>query len=368
MLDFPDVHSRSIVVAAHTDIVGADVDYWRVRGDRGVLERRHVPTLRAGGVTVVCDHIGGDSRYAYLPATTLHTTSLQRVMRMLDHCWQEVAESESILIALGVDDIARAKREGKIALVICLEGASPLEDELACLRNLYRLGLRCLGLTHNWRNSLADGVLERSGGGLTHFGVEVVQECNALGIVVDVSHLSDRGVEDTLAFSRHPIIASHSNARAVHKHVRNLTDEQIRAIAQAGGVIGIHALNALVSDTPQPPLDEMLRHAEHMASVGGVECVGIGPDLLENWQEGIFKAVTEGAPKCHSVPVKKMSYQYPTGMTSLADLPNITRGLLARGFKEAEVEKILGANFIRVFDQVWSVGAGRGAPAGGARR
>jgi membrane dipeptidase len=348
-----DLHNEAIVVAAHTDIIGADVDYQRIAGLRAVLEERHVPTLRKGGVTVFLDHLGGDSRYAFLPATSLTTTPMRRVMRMFDHAHCEAQESASIILVDTVEDIHRAKRQGKIAMVLCLEGASPLEDDIANLRNLHRLGLRSLGLTHNWRNQLADGVLERSGGGLTHFGVAVVRECNRLGVIVDVSHLSDRGLEDVLEFSKKPIIASHSNCKAIRSHVRNLSDAQIRAIAEHGGVIGVHALNTLVGDTPQPPLSELIRHIEHLAEIGGIDCVGLGPDLLENWQEDIFKAVTESAPTFMSVPVKEMSYCYPVGMSSLGDTPNITRGLVDLGWNREDILKVLGGNFMRLFTQAW---------------
>jgi membrane dipeptidase len=165
--------------------------------------------------------------------------------------------------------IRRAKREGKIALVICLEGDAPLEPEISYLRNFYRLGLRCLGLTHDVRNEHGDGVRERSAGGLTHSGAKVVEECNRLGIVVDVSHLSDRGAQDVLAISAQPIIASHSNARSLCPHPRNLTDELLRAIAKAGGVIGFHAADAFISLKPNPTLDSLLRHIADIAEIGG---------------------------------------------------------------------------------------------------
>ena len=153
--------------------------------------------------------------------------------------------------------------------MICLEGDAPLEPEISYLRNFYRLGLRCLGLTHDVRNEHGDGVRERSAGGLTHSGAKVVEECNRLGIVVDVSHLSDRGAQDVLAISAQPIIAPHSNARSLCPHPRNLTDELLRAIAKAGGVIGFHAADAFISLKPNPTLDSLLRHIADIAEIGG---------------------------------------------------------------------------------------------------
>src|SRR6476660_382643 len=165
------LHSESIVVVGHADIIASDVDWRRDSGERGVLDRRHLPTLRAGGATVICDHVGGDAQYGYLPATRLTTDYHQRFMRALDHTHSELEESNAFILATTTEDIRRAKSEGKIAFVICLEGAAPLENEISFLRNYYRLGLRCIGLTHNNRNGVADGIRERRGGGLTHCGV-----------------------------------------------------------------------------------------------------------------------------------------------------------------------------------------------------
>ena len=169
----PDINKESIVVVGHSDLVASNVDWRRESGERSVLDRHHLPTLRAGGVTVVCDHIGGDAPYGYLTATRLTTDYLQRCMRALDHTYSELEESDDFILATTVEDIHRAKREGKIAFVICFEGGAPLQNEISYLRNFYRLGLRCLGLTHDVRNELGDGIRERSAGGLTHFGVKV---------------------------------------------------------------------------------------------------------------------------------------------------------------------------------------------------
>jgi membrane dipeptidase len=344
---------ESIVVLGHTDIAASDVDWRRESGERQVMDRRHYPTLASGGVTVVCDHVGGDWRYGYLPATRLSTDSLQRFMRVLDHTYSELAESEHFVLATTTADIVKAKRENRIAFVICLEGASPLQNEISYLRNFYKLGLRCVGLTHDVRNEVADGIRERNGGGLTHFGVSVVKECESLGIVVDVSHLSDRGTEDVLETSTKPIIASHSNARALCSNRRNLPDHLIRGIASSGGVIGFHALDRIVSDQPNPTLDHVLKHIAYVAELGGVDCVGVGPDIMENWDPHIVDYVSERSSTIHGIPVTKWKHGYPEGMKSNADLPRLTEGLYKLGFDDDEVAKVLGRNFLRVFDAVW---------------
>jgi len=358
-----EVHKDAIVVVGHSDIIASDVDWRREAGERSVLERRHLPTLRKGGVTVVCDHVGGDAPYGYLPATRLSTDYLQRFMRALDHTYAELSESDGLVLATTMEDIRRAKREGKVAVVICLEGASPLQGEISYLRNFYRLGLRCIGLTHDVRNSLGDGIRERSGGGLTHFGVSVVEECNRLGIVVDVSHLSDKGTADALEVSKQPIVASHSNARALCPHPRNLPDELIRGIARGGGMVAFHALNALVSTQPEPSLDDLLRHIAHIAEIGGTDCIGIGPDLMENWDPTIFTSVTDRSSRVNGIPVGKLDWQYPKGIQSNADLPNLTEKLLKMGFSADDVTKFLGGNWMRVFEAVWRKPNGKGADA-----
>jgi membrane dipeptidase len=228
-----------------------------------------------------------------------------------------------------------------------------MEQEVSYLRNFYRLGLRCIGLTHDVRNELGDGVRERSAGGLTHFGIKVVEECNRLGIVVDVSHLSDKGTEDVLTASTQPIIASHSNARALCPHPRNLTDDLIRGIAKAGGVVGFHALDPLISTKPNPSFDDLLRHIAHIAEVGGTDCIGIGPDLMENWDPSMFTMVSERSSTVNGIPALRMKWTYPKGIQSNAELPNLTEGLLKIGFSPEDVTKFLGGNLMRIFDAVW---------------
>lgn len=343
----------SIVVLAHTDLAASDVDWRRESGDRNVLDKRHAPTLRAGGATVVCDHVGGDWRYGYLPATRLHTDSLQRFMRVLAHTYAEMEESEHFVLAKTVEDIYDAKRDGKIAFLICLEGASPLQNEISYLHNFYRLGLRCFGLTHDVRNEVADGIRERNGGGLTHFGVTVVKECDRLGIVIDVSHMSDRGTDDVLETSTQPIIASHSNARALCSHRRNLTDERIKGIAKTGGVIGFHCLDRLVSDKPGATVEDVLRHIAYIADLVGTDHIGVGPDVMENWDPNIVNYMSERSSTINGIPQMHWKHGYPKGMSTNADLPDLTERMLKLGFTSEDVVKFLGGNFMRVFKKVW---------------
>lgn len=343
-----------VTVAAHTDIMGSVVDGYRLKGQTGVFERHHSQILRAGGVTVFCDHLGGDSRYGYMPPTGLRTNPLQRALRLFDHAELEANQSDSLLIVRSMADVARAVQDGKLALIMGMEGGSPLNGELAYLRALYRLGLRSLGITHNWRNQLADGCLERSGGGLTHFGRAVVGECNKLGITVDVSHMALAGVRDTLDVTEMPIIASHTNPRAVRDHPHNLPDAELRSIAATGGFIGVFVLNTYLSDNPRPALDDVLRVIDYLVELVGIDHVGLAPDIMENWDAPQFKAVTEGSATFESVPVSPIDYEYPAGLESVAGLALLRNALERReGYSRSDVTKIFGDNALRVYAETW---------------
>jgi len=228
-------------------------------------------------------------------------------------------------------DLDRLTATGPIGGILSLEGAEPLDGYLETLYAFHRLGVRWLGLTWNFRNAVADGVADgTSGGGLTPFGEDVVRSCEELGIVVDVSHLSDAGVAHVLRIASGPVVASHSNARALRDHRRNLTDEQAQAIAATGGVIGVTFVPSFLTDDPtQASLDHVLDHIEHFVRVVGVDHVGIGSD---------FDGIGDTPP--------------PRGLEDASHYDNIRHGLSGRGFSEADIAAIMGGNWLRVLRQV----------------
>ena len=192
-------------------------------------------------------------------------------------------------------DIDRAIAAGKIAAFLSIEGGEALAGSLGVLRMLYKVGVRSLTLTWNGRNELGDGV-GASGKGLTAFGRAVVREMNDLGMLVDVSHLSERGFWDAMKVSTQPLIASHANCRALCDHPRNLTDAQIRAVAGQGGVIGVTFVpDFLGGETPS--VDNVLDHIDHMIAVGGEDCVGLGSDF-----DGT-KELPAGLADCTGLPL-----------------------------------------------------------------
>lgn len=247
---------------------------------------------------------------------------------------QAMAHPDGLLLAASAADIERAKAESKLAVVMALEGGDFLGGQLGALRMFYRVGVRSLTLVHFYRNLLGDSVFDMgSGGGLSDFGVAVVKEMNALGMLVDLAHLSPKGFFEALEVSEQPVIDSHAGCMALATHVRNVTDDQLRALGQAGGVIGLGMVGPFI-DPDEPNLSRFLDHVEHAVEVAGIDHVGLGSDLNVG----------------HTAP-----YSPPHGFPGLEDmrkLPGITQGLLDRGFSENDVSKVLGGNLLRVFRQV----------------
>lgn len=225
-------------------------------------------------------------------------------------------------------DLERAKEEGQIGVLLSLEGGEPLEESLRHLRTFFRLGVRALTLTWNHRNLLADGVGQTSNpSGLTNFGEKVIEAMNTWGMVVDVSHIAEPGFWHALKVSKHPVIASHSNAKALCPNRRNLTDLEIRAIADKGGVIGVNFCPDFLDPTGRASLETVISMLLYLRKVGGTEAVGLGSDF-----DGISTT--------------------PLGLEDVGTLGKIIQGLKARRIPESHMEKMLGLNFYRVFHEV----------------
>lgn len=257
----------------------------------------------------------------------LYPAALPQALAMADRLERELAEAAGAATLVRTQsELHGARQRGQLAVLLAMEGAEPLVGGLPTLRAFYRLGLRVLGLTWNHRNALADGVGElATGGGLTSLGREVVAECNQLGVVIDTAHLSPAGLADVLALSRHPVLFSHGNCMALHEHRRNLTDEQLRSLADQGGLFGVSLCPAFMG---QPATVETVAdHIEHAVQVMGADHVALGTD---------FDGITAT----------------PIGLEEVSCLANLTEVLLRRGWAEATVCKILGENYQRLFAQV----------------
>ena len=326
-MDADALHRSTVVFDAHCDTVHA------MLAGRPFLtgspqDQVDLPRLRLGGVAVQVFALFVEPQYK-------PERALGRVLTLWDALARTVAAAQGqVRLCRGTADLDAARAAGQLAAIVSMEGGEPLGTDLAVLRALVALGVRALGLTWNGRNALADGAGEsRAGGGLTEFGRAVVAECNRLGVVLDASHLCERSFWHLLETSRQPIIASHSNARAVCDHVRNLDDAQIRALAAHGGVMGCNLYaRFLDADPAAADVGRVCDHIDHICGLVGPGHVGLGSDF-----DGID--------------------QTPAGLEDCSRLPAVTRELLRRGYAEDHVRQILGGNFMRVFRQVWSAGA-----------
>ncbi|MFZ5597505.1 MAG: dipeptidase [Bacillota bacterium] len=320
-IDFRGLHFSSTVVDAHCDTLTALGKQGRRLGQRSVKGHVDLPRLVDGGVNVQFFAAFIDPLYRDNP--------LARAMEIFDVLFGEMEDNGGAVgLVKAYSDIERFISEKKVAALLSVEGGEALAGRIEVLRVFYQLGVRSITLTWNGRNELGDGVAEAgSGGGLTRFGAAVVREMNRLGMLVDVSHMAGKGFRDVLEESSKPVIASHSNCRKLCSHPRNLDDDQIKALAAGGGVVGLCFYPYFLDDGGTATLDRLLDHAEHMACVAGVDCIGIGSD---------FDGIEAVVPDLYDVTC----------------LPLVTEGLLKRGFSSGEVEKILGGNFLRVMKQV----------------
>jgi len=272
--------------------------------------------------------------------------ALRRALDQVAALLAELDRSPNACLCTTYADILRAKAEGKRGLVLGMEGVEPLGADLTLLRVFYALGLRVIGLTHALRNYAADGAFfdpKKTGlqGGLTDFGVSLIEQAQAMGIVIDVSHLNDPGFWDVIKLAVGPVIASHSNCRVLKDHPRNLTDEQIKAVADTDGVIGLNAASLF---TEPPDLTHLMDHLEHLIKVAGREHVGLGLDFCDY----LLQYRTE-LEKAHLRPrwLKPVD-----GLSGDRDVPKIPAILAERGYPTDTIEQIMGENFLRVFRAV----------------
>ena len=367
------LHRRALVLDTHIDTPQ------RLAFEKFDLTARHpdghvdIPRMREGGLDAAFFSI-------WFPGTVTGPVAVRRALDLIDRVREAVrANPRDLVLATSVADIRRASAEGKIAILMGMEGGHMIDDNLRVLRNYVALGVRYLTLTHSRHTNWADSSGEDSKphGGLTPFGQEVVRELNRLGVMVDISHVSDETFDDALAVSRAPMIASHSSCRALSSHARNMTDDMLRRLASNGGVVMINyhvpflnepfrvgALEASVVEKtsqinkscaddewcailkvgdfnrslmqsaalPRVSWDVIVEHIDHAVKVAGIDHVGLGSDF-------------DGATM-------------PLGMDDVSMLPRLTDALLKRGYSEGDVEKILGGNFLRVMARVEAMANG----------
>jgi len=369
------LHAAATVVDGHDDIpsvlLGSNFDL----GTKSARVHTDLARMRAGGITGEFFSIYVEAELAEKP-TARGGGALRRAIDLIDVTYRQVERHpDALLLATSAADIRRAKREGKVAVLMGIEGGHAIESSLFALRTLYRLGCRYMTLTHTNSNEWADSS-GASGAqppvrhhGLTAFGEEVVREMQRIGMLVDVSHVSDETFWAVMKTARAPVIASHSSARALADHRRNLSDDMLRAIAKNGGVVMVNFWSVFLSNDyqaaarrwsdknsvtvaelrkkhhgdplayraaleelrgrseklPEVPLGVLVDHIDHIVKVAGVDHVGLGSDF-----DGVDAL--------------------PEGIAGIDDLPKITLELVRRGYSDEDVLKILGGSFLRAFE------------------
>ena len=288
--------------------------------------------------------------------TSLSNRNFTVAMRDLEEWRKRFSQHPDKLIhAVKAADLERAKREGKLAVILGFQNATIIGDDLANLEKLYAAGTRCIQLTYNSRNLLGDGCTERTNSGLSDFGIAAVERMNALGIIVDLSHCGEQTSADGITYSRRPPSFTHTFCQALHFHPRSKSDALLRAMASRGGMTGIAALGYFVGPRPETSLDDYLNHIDHAVKVCGMEHVGLCTDFQIR---GIEASSTRDNWYLPRLKEFKPSYnvRWPPWIPEL-DKPErfrtVAHGLVRRGYKAADVEKLLGGNWVRYFRDIF---------------
>jgi membrane dipeptidase len=385
------IHNSTIVVDTHADTPQRFLDENFDIGNSDPADYGHISLDKAKA-----GNLGAEFFSIWVEPKTNMGHYAQHTLDLIDSVYEQAARHpDRMMMSYSVADVERAHEQRKLAALMGIEGGHSIEADLHLLRDFYRLGVRYMTLswsnTNEWADSSGDidDAKVQHHNGLTDFGKQVVLEMNRLGMMVDLSHVADKTFWDAIATTKAPVIASHSSARALTHHPRNMTDDMLRAVAKNGGVVQVNFYSAFVDENyrqaseaqkkdreaavevyvaerkaagepvryvdedkierewaakiPRPPLKSLIDHIDHIAKIAGVEHVGLGSDF-----DGVSGAT-------------------PAGIDSAADLPKITQALLDRGYGAEDIRKVLGGNLLRVLADVEGVSREiKASPAMGA--
>jgi membrane dipeptidase len=341
-----DVYRRAIVIDGLGGLGNSETD--------GPLLDAQVQDIRNSGLT--CVHM----TLRPVGTTAPDTAFTQAVINIGQMEWEIDSHPEVLTRIRTVADIAAAKKAGRTGLIYGFQDGVAFESDLSRLDELYRLGLRIVQPTYNRRNLLGDGCLEPANAGLSKAGVEAIERMNALGILVDLSHCGRQTATDAIKASKKPVAFTHTGSAAMNDHPRNRTDTELRAVAEKGGVSGIYFMPFL-SEGRQPTAADVIRHLEHMLKVAGEEHVSIGTDggisaevLTPEFKERHASFVRERREAGISAPGEtEEGYLFANELNSPRRLETLAGMLSGRGHSDARIEKILGANLVRVLSDTW---------------
>ena len=288
-----------------------------------------------------------------------HDETLTAINKIIQFYWLLEQCADTTLLVERAADLDRAQRERKLGIVLGFQGGTPLGRNVHLVRVFHKLGVRIIQLTYNDGNALAPGCLEPSDGGLTSTGIQAVQEMNRIGVLIDLSHVGRRASLDAIELSTAPVIFSHSNPRVLQENPRNIDDEQIRACAAKGGVIGLATFSAFVGDTRDgrhPGLDEYLRQMDHVINLTGPGHVAVGTDIFLDPTHGVWWRAVTG--RLYPEVSQGMTYETHNiaGFMHQSAFPSVAEAMLRHGYDEITVKKILGGNWRRVYGEAWTAG------------
>ena len=337
------------IVDMHFDL---PMDLYEKRDRKNLLETECLPELETGNMGVLGAAIYIEDRYLSATGRTRRgepETGLRVALDQIARLYAETQACQRFAICKSFRQIQNARAEGKIALIITMEGAEPLGSDLHLLRVFYELGVRSIGLTHARSNTAGHGGIFAATGsaleGLTAFGRDVVRECERLGVIIDLAHINPAGFDEILSITTKPLIVSHTNVRRYYDIERNISDEQIKMIGKRRGVIGVNSV--LVSAAKEEStLDRYIDHIEYIVNLIGIDGVGIGFDFFEfiyrQWPESRQKELAAKFTTPHFIPE----------LRNHSHARNLTRRLIERGFSDDQIEKILRENWMRIFKEV----------------
>lgn len=318
---------------AHSDI-WTDVTHHYLAGESDIFRKYHYERLKKGQIEGGIFVIWNDPPY--------DTDPLKRTHQMMEAIACEEPFCKDILtVARSYQDMIQAKKEGRMYAFIGLEGLKSIGEDTDLIEEFYTFGARHAGLTWNEENALATGVLGDPDRGLTAAGRRAVRKIEDLGMILDVSHLNDASFWDLMDTATKPVVATHSNCRALCHQKRNLTDDQLKEIAKTGGIVGLNSFNEFVDDDQKnQDLEHLVRHVIHMAEIMGVEHIGFGFDFSEFLEGDTLKSFSS------------QSFPYTIGLKDASCVPALTEELKKAGFSQEEMEMISYKNWHRVIKQL----------------
>lgn len=328
------LHQRSIVIDA--------LDVSR-------FDRAHLEKVKAGGITALNATVA-------MPGSTMR----QAVdgIRAFDVLIEQ--NTDIAMQVLNAADIERAKAAGKVGIIYGFQNAVALEGDPRMVKVFHSLGVRIIQLTYMTANVLGDGCLEPRNGGLTLFGKSIVRELNKNKIIIDISHVGERTSLDAIEYSEVPVAVSHACAKGLVNNPRNKTDELIKAVAARGGMMGITSLPNFVCEFDKvdaPRLEDYLRQIDYMVNLVGIEAVGIGMDYVDGQDPNFSGTLTWGGTmaQANRLAVGRQTWPMPYAVKDSSQMAQVTEGLAKRGYRDEDIQNVLGLNWLRYFHKIWGV-------------